>query len=125
MNMPATNLFGEQRIRIEGNPLLQDLCNHILDLVKRQPNLLDGNKVGDIDRKLTLAIWMEEGLWQFIPEDKRAVFELWFMNAKHCPDDESISRARRYLAEKDYIRLPQQAVQDAERHRQRIARSVK
>ena len=125
MTIPATNLFGEQRIKIDGNPLLQDLCNHILDLVKRKPELLNGNKVGNIDRQLTLSIWMEQGLWKFIPEDKRADFEAWFMNAKHCPDEEAISRARRYLAEKDYIRLPQSAIQDAERHRQRIARSVK
>lgn len=125
MNTPATDLFGEQRIKIAGNPLLEGIANHILDLIARDPGLLDGDKVGDIDRRLTLAIWYENGLRDYIPEDRRDAFAEWFMDPKRCPDDEAISRARRYLAERDYIRLPQKAVQNAEHHRERIARSVK
>ncbi len=120
------DLFGEpQRIHIEGNPLLEGLANHILALKERDETLLDGDSVGAIDRKLTLAIWVDEGLNQFIPEDKREAFAKWFSEPKHCPDEEAISRARRYLQERDQIRLPAKAIVAAEQHRQRIAKSVK
>jgi len=121
MVMPT--LFGERHIKIEGNPLLEGIANHILDLVQRNPELLNGKKIGDIDKNITLALWYDEGFGRFVPEDKRGEFEKWFM--EHCPDEEAISRARRYLAERDFIRLPQSAVQTAERHRQRISRSVR
>ena len=123
--MTMTNLFNEQVIKIPGNPLLEGIANHILELVKENTTLLDGDSVGEIDRKLTLAIWFSEGLGQFIPEDRREAFTNWFINPKNCPDDGAISRARRYLVERDLIRLPQKAIQNAERHRQRISRSVK
>ena len=120
-----TNLFGEQRIQIAGNPLLEGLCNHILQLVDKDPELLTGDQVGIIDRKLTLAMWMEEGLCRILTGDQMEAFMEWAMDPKKCPDPEAISRARRYLAERDMIRLPQKAIQDAERHRQRISTSVR
>lgn len=123
--MTMTNLFNEQVIKIPGNPLLEGIANHILKLVNENPEILEGDKVGEIDRKLTLAIWYDEGLGNFIPEDKRENFNTWFSDLKNCPDEEAISRARRYLAERDLIRLSQRAILEAERHKTRIARSVK
>jgi hypothetical protein len=123
--MTQHDLWGEKRIHIPENPLLEGICNHILYLTDRDKGLLDGNSVGEIDRKLTLNIWLDEGLKNFIPEDMREAFAEWFKNPKHRPDEEAISRARRYLAERDLIRLPAKAIQSAEQHRQRIARSVK
>ena len=120
-----TNLFGEQRVRIEGNPKLEGIANRILELVTRDPSLLEGDKVGEIDRKITLALWYEEGLGRFIPEDRREAFAGWFGDLRNCPDEEAISRARRYLAERDLIRLPQKAILNAETQRRNIARSVK
>lgn len=121
----TTDLFNEPHIHIAGNPLLEGIANHILRLVNEDATLLDGEKMGGIDRKLTLSIWYDSGLGAYIPEDRREAFADWFSNPKNCPDDEAISRARRYLAERDLIRLPKKAIEDAERHRQRIARSVK
>ncbi len=126
MNQPNTDLFGEApRISIPNNEMLANLCNHILDLVGRDPSLLDGKTVGNIDRKLMLAIWENNGLLLIVKSGDIERFRGWAMNPKVCVDAEAISRARRYLSEKDFIRLPKTAIEQAERHRQRIARSVK
>ena len=119
------DMFGKPHIIINENPLLAGIANHILELVKEYPELIDGLSVGEIDRKLTLAIWFSEGLNRILTDEQREQFTTWAMNPKTCPGPEAISRARRYLVEKDYIRLPKQAIETAERHRQRIARSVK
>jgi len=120
------DMFGdEKRITISENPLLAGIANHILQLVKESPELTDGASVGEIDRKLTLAIWFSEGLNRILTNEQREDFTTWAMNPKTCPDPGAVSRARRYLVEHDYIRLPKQAIEAAERHRQRIARSVK
>jgi len=123
--MTMTNLFNEQVIKIPGNPKLEGIANRILELVQQNHDLLEGDKVGEIDRKITLALWYSEGLGRFIPEDKREAFAEWFSDLRNCPDEEAISRARRYLAERDLIRLPQKAILNAETQRQRISRSVK
>ena len=123
MTMPT--LFGEQHIKIDGNPLLEGIANHILDIVQRNPQVQDGDTMAHIDRHLALQIWYDEGLGRFIPEDKRQEFEDWFCSPKTCPDYEAITRARRYLQKQDLFRPSAKAVLDAERHRQRIQRSVK
>ena len=123
--MTMTNLFNEQVIKIPGNPKLEGIANRILELVGQNPTLLEGDKVGVIDRKITMALWYAEGLGQYIPEDKREAFAEWFCDLRNCPDEEAISRARRYLAERDLIRLPQKAILNAEKQRQNISRSVK
>ena len=125
MNQATTDLFGEKRVSIGGNTPLERIANQILELVGRNPDLLNGDKVGEIDSKLTLAIWYDSGLGQFIPEDRREAFAQWFSNPKQCADYELISRARRWLLEHDHIRISATAIQDAERHRVRIAQSVK
>jgi hypothetical protein len=121
------SFFGDdtQIVRIPSNELLARICNHILELVKRNPDLLDGDKVGEIDRKLMLEIWQEEGLNRILNPEQWEKFSEWAMNPKTCPDPEAISRARRYLLEKDMIRISSTAIKQAEQHRQRIARSVK
>ncbi len=124
MTGTMTDLFGEQRIQITGNPLLEGLCNHILQLVEKDPELLNGEQVGIINRKLTLALWKDEGLRNVLDSENMERFEGWFMNIKSCPGVEAIERAVRYLSSNDFIRLPKKAIEDAERHRQRISRSV-
>ena len=119
------DFFGNTRIQIEGNPLLEMIANHILDLVQREPALLDGEQVGVIDRKIMVALWADDGIREFIPADKWESFKAWATNPKRMVDPEAISRARRYLAEKDYIRLSQTAIKSAEFQRQRIGQSVK
>lgn len=122
------DLFGEQvySIQIEGNPLLAGVCRHILDLVSRKPELLDGETVGEIERKLFISIWLDNGLRDLIPNtDQRLAVTKWMQDPRKCIDPDVVSRARRYLVERDKIRLPAKAIQSAEQHRQRIARSVK
>jgi len=63
--MTMTNLFNEQVIKIPGNPKLEGIANRILELVQQNPDLLEGDKVGEIDRKITLALWYSEGLGRF------------------------------------------------------------
>ncbi len=121
----ATDLFGETRVHIPDNPTLERECNHILELVARQPELLNGTKMGEIDRKLLLAVWRDNGVREIIQRADWLLFEAWAMNPKLCVDPEIVGRARRWLAEKDYIRLPQAAVQNAEQQRQRIGRSLR
>ena len=120
-----SDLFGETRIHIEGNPLLESVANHILDLVKRDPALLDGDTVGRVDRQIMCALWADDGIREFIPADKWEAFKAWATNPKRMIDPEAISRARRYLLEKDFIRVSSAAIKDAEFQRQRIGRSVK
>ena len=127
MTMPATNLFGEQRIKIDGNPLLEGIANHILDLIGRNPEVQgkEGDTVGTINHNVITAIWREEGLDQFIAPDKREAFLEWISNSRRCSDPEAISRARRHLCKLGLFRMPQSAIVSAERHRQRISRSVR
>ncbi len=122
MNQP--DLFGESpRIRIAGNPLLEGIANHILDLVQRQPELLTGTTVGDINRKVTLAVYWDNGLAGVLGSKEK--FSEWFMNRKLAHTEEEIARALRWLVQNDHCRLPQKAIVTAQLHRERIARSVK
>jgi len=122
MNTPATNLFGEQRITIQGNPLLQDIANHVYQIYQREPSIVNGKSVGEIYRRITLAVYFENGLSLVLKTASKDDFTDWFMSAH---TEEEIARAIRWLREHDYIRFPENVVVTAERHRQRIARSVK
>ncbi len=121
-----TDLFNEpQRIIINGNPLLQAIANHILVLVQRNPSLIDGDTVGDINRRVTLAIYYDNGLVPILQSGSKEQFTQWFMNRKLVHTEEEIARALRYLVQNDHIRLSKKVLDAAEQHRQRIARSVK
>jgi len=117
------DLFGEERITIPGNSYLADIANHILELTARDKSLLTGNSIGEINRKVTLAVWEDSGLTPQVFAGGREAFRAWFMNAK-LKQEEEIARALRWLVQHDHRRLPSKAIQDAEQHRQRIARSV-
>ncbi len=120
------NYYDDPVVKLEDNKYLEKLSNHILGLTKRHPNLLDGDTIGEINRKVMLAVWLDNGLEKQVPDkDTRKALLEWLKNTKVAVGEENTSRAVRYLASKDLIRLPSKAVQDAERHRQRIARSVK
>lgn len=121
----SVDLFGEKRIRIEGNPKLEGIANHILDLYGRKPEILNGATIGEINRKVTLAVWFDDGLQQRLTSDNPVQeFINWFMDKKQCVNEEEVARALRYLSEKDYVRLPKVAIEVAEQHRKRIARSL-
>jgi hypothetical protein len=116
--------YDDPVVKLEDNKLLEGIANHILDLVKHYPNLIEGKTVGEIDRKLKIAFWLES-VKPVIQSGSIERFIEWAKNSKLCVDNETISRARRFLVERDLIRLPSSVILEAERHRQRIARSVK
>ncbi len=129
MTVNQTDLFGEAtmpELHIDGNPMLASICRHILDLVSHDPRLLNGDTPGQVDRQLMIMIWLDDGLRALIPDipQRKAIIE-WLRDPKQCLDPDAIGRARRYLQERDMIRLSAKAVVTAENHRQRIARSVK
>ena len=126
----AMDIFGETRIRIEGNPKLEGIANHILQIYKRMPEILDGDTIGQINRKVNLEIMLDNGLRNILntaPQTELyTAFQVWYLDKKqNCDTEEETARALRYLVERDYLRLPAKAITSAEQHRERIARSVK
>jgi hypothetical protein len=121
-----TDLFGDPaRIEIRDNDLLARTANHVRDVVSRNAWLTEGDTIGEIEKKIVVAIWLDDGLRATIPnEDQRATVTAWLIS-KQCLDSEIIRRACRYLREHDQLRFSQKAILAGERHRERIARSVK
>lgn len=124
MTNNQTNLFGERSVHIENNPLLTTVCNRVLQAVDRDKSLLDGDSVGRIVRRVSIALWKEDGLEAAVHSGDMQKVEEWFLS-KSFTDSEVIGRACRYLCEKDLIRYSQAAVVKAERDRERISQSVK
>ena len=133
MIMPTARTFEgfeeEKRIKdIPNNKYLTRICNHILDLYKRKPDIIENSEsVGEINARITLALWHDEGLGEFISEDKREAFYKWFTRVPNpCPPEDAVSRAMRYLVnDLGLIKLPAKVIINAERHRVRISESFK
>ena len=124
--MNQTDLFGEQRIHIEGNPKLEGIANHILALYQRNNHILDGESIGEINRQVHLEVMMDNGLIPVLQSGDTDKFKAWYLDKKCNPDtEEEVARALRYLVSADFIRLKSSVIQKAEQHRQRISRSVK
>ena len=120
----SVDLFGERRIQIAGNPKLEGICNHILDATARHPDLLNGDTVGDINRKVTHALWCDNGLLEVIASGNNDLFKQWYFDKKRCYLEEEVARGVRWLSEHDEIRLPKLAIEKAVLQQQRIARSL-
>lgn len=119
----SVDFFGEHHpVKMKDNPTLENMANHILNLAKHYPNLLDGDTMQEIDRKLLLAIWWEHGINKHLGNWES--FSNW-VKSKDFVDTDLVTRARRLLLSRDLIRVSSRALLDAERHRQRIERSVK
>lgn len=117
------DLFDEPHIHIKDNQVLEKAANHLLLLLQgREKELLTGNSVGEIDRRLCAEYWLDEGLRNIIPEDKRQAFIDFMLRAT---EGDVITRARRFLCEKDHIRLPNKVIVQAERFRARIAGAMR
>lgn len=87
--------------------------------------MLNGETVGEINRKVTLEVMLDSGLVPIIKSGNTENFKSWFLDKKQCPTEEEIARALRYLVERDYLRLPSKVIVAAEQNRQRISRSVR
>lgn len=110
------------RIQIKDNPVLEKMANRLLEMIERDPSLLNGLSVGEIDRRLYSEILWEDGLQRIIPSDKKAEFQNIVIKTQ---DSEVISRARRELLSLDVIRLSASVIKQAEQYRSRISRSMR
>jgi hypothetical protein len=119
------DLFGRPRVSIPDNPALELAAGLILEAVEQEPDLLAGRTVGEIDRALGAAIWLNRGLQEILGEERLDAFLEWHADPKRCLDGELIRRARQYLVEHDLLRLPAEAVRDAERQRARLTKAFK
>ncbi len=124
-----SDLFYEpQRIIIEGNPLLQRVANEVLDLVEHKPELLDGDNLSVIDRRLTISLWLNasSGLRDLIPDvEQRARVTAFLADPKQCVSFDVVSRARRLLSEKDHIRLSKTAIESGIENKNKVERSLR
>lgn len=106
------------RVVIAGNEVLQKACNRLLEMIDRDPSLLDGNSMAEVDRKLYAETLWEDGIHRLLSIDKKPAFIDIVIKTQ---DSEVTSRARRWLLEHDYIRLSSQVVKKAEQFRARIS----
>jgi hypothetical protein len=120
------DLFGEKRVLIPDNPKLANICSHILELYSRNPHLLDGKSIGEINRKVHLEIMLDNGLLPVIQSGNVDKFKEWYGDKKLNPDtEEECARALRFLVSKDYIRLPAEVIRESEQMRQHIERTLR
>jgi hypothetical protein len=117
-----TDLFSETHIHIPDNQILENAANRLLSMYQENPAIFDGDSKGEIDRQVFGEILWRDGLQRLIPSDKKAEY-LKIFNA--APEAEVVTRAFRYLVQKDYIRLKASVVQSAERFRARIAGAMR
>ena len=117
------DLFGEPNITIPNNEVLSKACNRLLLMGKNNPNITDGESVGEIDRKIFAEVLWEDGLQNLIPSEKKSDFIKIMLKA---PESEVITRARRYLTEHDYpnYRLSAKVIRKSEQMRNKIAGSL-
>lgn len=116
------DLFDEPHIQIKDNAVLEKAANRLLLMIQRNPELLDGDSMGEIDRRLYAEILWEDGIQHLIPSDKKADF---IKVVTKTQESDVYTRARRFLAEKDLIRLPSKVIQSAERFRARISSAMR
>ncbi len=117
-----TDLLGEPHIQIKDNIVLEKACNRLLLLCQRNPQLLDGHSMGEIDRRLYAEILWEDGIQHLVPSDKKQEFVSVVIKTQ---ESDVFTRARRYLLEKTLITLPAKIIVEAERTRARIAGAMR
>ncbi len=119
-----SNLFREP-ITIENNKKLEDVCNDILRAVSERPDLLDGDKPGIIDRKITVWLWISE-IRKIVPDpEQRGRLTQFLCDPERCISFDIISRARRLLVEQDKLRLSAAAITQGILNKQRVEKSLR
>jgi len=126
--MEQTDLFGDKRISIPDNPALQKVAEMILNLLPHYPEIIDGDTIGEVDRKIREVVWLENGLYNILTSDENGVdrvkaWEKWNASPHQCIDTETLTRARRELMSRGLIRLKSSAVKQGERERARLSKS--
>jgi len=124
--MAMPDMFGEKRIQIKGDAYLNKIAQHIYDLVNREPELLNGESTGEINRRVHLAMMYDSGLANILSGsgNKLADFKQWYL-AKNCATEEETARALRAMLSDDIIRLPASVIKKSEQFKSRISSSMR
>ncbi len=91
-------------------------------MVQNNPELLDGDSMGEIDRRLYAEILWQDGFQNLISLDRKEIFIKAVMKVQ---ESDVFSRARRELLSRDLIRVSSKAIQSGERFRARIAGAMR
>ena len=119
------DLFGSH-VEIKDNPLLERICNEILRLVNNKPELLDGDDLSKIDRRLAISLWLDSGLRNIISDvELRGQVTGFLADTKRCTSFDVVSRARRLLVSQDKIRLSQSAIISGHENKKRVEQSLR
>ena len=113
---------GVHTVQIKDNAVLERACNRLLNMIKDNPSLLDGDTVGTVDRRIYAELLWEDCFKTLIAQEKKSVFINAMLKA---PEGEVYSRARRELQNRDLIRLSANAIRSSENFRNRIAGAMK
>ncbi len=116
MTIP-TDLFGKPRIQIRDNAVLERAANRLFIMCQKTPELLDGDSMGQIDRRIYAEILWEDAFKELIKPDRKQVFIDAVMKVQ---ESDVYTRARRYLLEHDIIRLKPSVIKKAEQMRSMI-----
>jgi hypothetical protein len=130
--MSNTDLFGQPAggyintsrpmMKIPGNEVLERWCGKLLEMIRQQPELLDGDTVGTVDENIYIAVAWETVFKDLVAPERKKQFE----NAmRKVPPQEILGRARRELQARDYIRLSSRAVKSGEMFRAKISGAMK
>jgi len=123
-----TDLFGQPiggyvntsrpMMHIKGNETLERWCGKLLELIRANPEVLNGDTVGEVDENIFIAMAWEMVFKELVAAERKQVFEAAM---RKVPPQELLGRARRELQSRDYIRLSSKAVKSGEQFRARIS----
>jgi hypothetical protein len=121
-----TDLFDEPHVTLDKNPTLEKAVNHLLILLQRNPDLLSGESVKEINGKVVAEYWYDEGLINILVDTCENRKDKFTKFMQECTGSDVIERALREIVNTlDLYRLPAKVVQKAERDRARISSSFK
>ncbi len=121
-----SDLFDEPHIIIEKNPLLERVANDVLDLVQHRPELLSGDNIGVIDRRISVCLWLDSGLRQILSDvELRKQVTTFLADPQKCVSFDVVSRARRLLVAEDKIRLSKSAIENGIRQKNKVEQSLR
>lgn len=110
--------YSRPMLHIKDNPILEKWCAKLLDLIRSNPELIDGDTIGRVDENIFIAVAWETVFKDLVAPERKKAFE---DAMRKVPTQETLGRARRFLQERDYIRLSSKAVKSGEQFRARIS----
>ncbi len=134
---PQTDLFNEQRVTVQGNPVLEQAANIVLQVMESHLEVLQYDTVGEVDRAVLAEVLLDAGLRELLeqPEPRSTdmteglvtesdLFRDLMVQTGGPRAPESLRRGRQWLVANDYIRLSAAAIRDAAKHQGRIQHAM-